>query len=95
MRSTRILESWRLMTMNDFYSVWCQGGPADGWRYETLIEPDDEITLVPVPNRDGEFIRVLKLLPGEEPWPDAVGYKRVREVEQFDGERIYYPMPDE
>lgn len=72
------------------FCVWCQGGPADGWRYETLIEPEDVITLVPVPGRAGEFIRVLNLLPGDEPWPDAVAYERVRAVDLLDGECIYY-----
>jgi hypothetical protein len=73
------------------FRVWCQGGPANDWSYETLIEPDDEITLLPNPHRAGEFIRVLKLLPGEVPWPGSVVYRRVRSVEQIDGECIYYP----
>lgn len=73
------------------YCVWCQGGPANDWRYETLIEPDDEITLIPVPTREGEFIRVLNILPGDERWPDSVIYKRMRSIEQVDGECIYYP----
>lgn len=69
------------MTERDIYVVWCQGGPANDWSYGTAIEPDDEITLIPVPQRAGEFIRVL---PGEdEPWPNA--------VTQIDGECIYYP----
>lgn len=76
------------------FCVWCQGGPANDWRYETLIEPDDTITLAPVPGREGEFIRVLNLVPGDEPWPDAVTYIRVRNVEQIDGECIYYPEGD-
>lgn len=74
------------------FRVWCQGGPADDWGYWTLVEPDDEITLVPVPHGAARFIRVLNLLPGEEPWPGAVVYRRVRSVEQIDGECIYYPM---
>lgn len=73
--------------------MWCQGGSANGWRYETLIEPDDVITVMPIPGRKGQFMRVLNLLPGEEPWPEssAVTYVRVRSVEQIDGECIYYP----
>jgi hypothetical protein len=73
------------------YLVWCQGGPADGWRYETLIEPDDEITLIPVPRRAGEWTRLPKPMPGDEPWPGVVTYVRARGVEQIDGECIYYP----
>jgi hypothetical protein len=73
------------------FVVWCQGGPADDFRYETLIEPDNEITLIPVPGRGGDFMRVLNLLPGDEPWPGAITYERVRLVEQIDGECIYYP----
>jgi hypothetical protein len=80
------------MRGQDSFCVWCQGGPANDWRYETLIEPDDVITLVPVPGREGQFMRVLNLLPGDEPWPDAVTYERVRSVEQIDGECIYYQV---
>lgn len=77
--------------MRQGFYVWCQGGPADDWGYETSIEPDDVITLIPDPRRTGAFVRVLNLLPGDTPWPDAVTYRRVRSVEQIDGECIYYP----
>jgi hypothetical protein len=70
------------------FRVWCQGGPANDWSYETLIEPADEITLIPVPRRADEFIRVA---PDDDSWPDATVYRRVRDVEQIDGECIYYP----
>lgn len=68
--------------------VWCQGGPADDFRYETLIEPPAKIHVMPDPFHDGRFIRVVG------PWPDATAYERVPDVEQFDHERIYYPRAD-
>lgn len=72
--------------------MWCQGGPANGWRYHTLIEPDDEITVVPViPGRRGTFFRAPRAEPGEEKWPNSTVYVREREAEQIDGECIYYP----
>lgn len=66
------------------YQVWCQGGPADGFRYETGIEPPQEIRVMADPYREG-WIRVL----GD--WPQAIPYLRVQAVEQIDGECIYYP----
>jgi hypothetical protein len=66
--------------------VWLQGGPANDWRYETLIEPPDVIKVIPDPFHEGVWIRVVG------PWPDAVHYQRQPAVEQFDHERIYYPV---
>jgi hypothetical protein len=66
--------------------VWCQGGPADGWRYETMVEPPDRILMLADPFHTGKFIRVV----GD--WPTATPYERVRAVEQFDHELIYYPV---
>lgn len=66
--------------------VWLQGGDADDWRYQTLIEPDREILMLRDPFHAGQWIRVVG------PWPEAVRYERVPSVEQFDNERIYYPV---
>ena len=66
-------------------TVWLQGGPANDWRYETLIEPPDEIVMFRDPFHDGRWIRVIG------PWEGATTYRRVPAVEQFDHERIYYP----
>lgn len=70
--------------MIEGFVVWCQGGPADGFTYQTLIEPPDEIEVAPTPMPHG-FVRVMD-------WGDAAyRYVRQRDVEQFDWERIYYP----
>lgn len=67
------------------YVVWCQGGPADDFHYETLIEPPRVIELASAP-APFDWVRVLD-------WGDAaVRYVRVPEVEQFGHERIYYPL---
>jgi hypothetical protein len=66
-------------------TVWCQGGPADDWRYEALIEPPEQIKVMPDPFHAGQFLRVV----GD--WPQATTYERVPAVEQLDDERIYYP----
>lgn len=73
------------------FCVWCQGGPANDWRYETSIEPPDEIVLYPLPG-DGHsgWTRVF----ADDDWPGAVRYMRIRTVEQLDGECIYYPKAD-
>lgn len=68
-----------------WFTVWCQGGDADDFRYETLVEPPDEIQILANPFHSGDFFRVLG------PWPNAVTYVRVPEVEQLADERIYYP----
>lgn len=72
------------MIEGEGYVVWCQGGPADDFRYYTLIEPPNEIEVAPVPMPSG-FVRVVG-------WGDAA-YRYVRQpnVEQFDFERIFYP----
>lgn len=67
--------------------MWCQGGSADGWRYETLIEPPETIWMLRDPFHGDQWIRVV----GD--WPQAIAYERVRSVEQIDGELIYYPAP--
>lgn len=67
--------------------MWCQGGPANDWRYETPIEPPDEIILYPLPGGGhNEWTRVF----ADDHWPGTVTYGRVRAVEQIDGECIYY-----
>lgn len=65
------------------YSVWCQGGPANNWRYETLVEPPATIYVLPVPG-PSKFIRIL------EPCEGSTTYVRYPQWEQFDFERIYY-----
>lgn len=75
------------------YCVWCQGGPVGDWRYETLIEPPDEIALYPLPGGGHNgWTRVF----ADDDWPDAVTYVRVRSVEQIETadytECIYYPQ---
>jgi hypothetical protein len=69
-----------------WFTVWCQGGDADDFRYDTLVEPPDEIDILPNPFRSGDFFRVL----GPK-WKNATTYVRVPDVEQFPDERIYYP----
>lgn len=66
------------------FLIWCQGGPANNWRYETSIEPDAVIYVAPGVGAF-DFIRVL------EGWEGATTYVRQPHVEQFGFERIYYP----
>ncbi len=70
--------------------VWLQGGPANDWRYATLIEPPQTIYVVRDPFFDTRWVRV----PAS--WGEgSFAYVRVPTVEQFDHERIYYPIvPD-
>jgi hypothetical protein len=68
--------------------VWCQGGPASDWDYFTLIEPPKRIKIIRDPFHEERWIRVV----GD--WPEAVEYERVPLVEQFDHERIYYPVEE-
>jgi hypothetical protein len=70
----------------DWLAVWLQGGPADGWRYATMIEPPQTIYVIPDPILSTQWVRV------SVGWPDALAYRRVPEVEQLDRERIYYPV---
>lgn len=66
--------------------VWLQGGPADGWRYATMIEPPQTIYVIADPILPNRWVRV------PTSWHDgALAYVRVPTVEQFDDERIYYP----
>jgi hypothetical protein len=74
------------MSDDPWIKVWLQGGIADDWIYATLIEPDREIKVMRDPFHDDRFIRVT----GD--WPEAMRYERVPTVEQFDNERIYYPV---
>ena len=76
------------MTEPQWITVWLQGGPANDFRYETLVEPPDEIVVMADPFNDDNFIRVVG------PWDGATTYRRVRQVEQFDRERIFYPVED-
>lgn len=71
------------------FVVWCQGGPASGFRYETCIEPDDEIALISVPI--GDKVHWMRQIIEVPQWPKSTVYVRVRSVEQIDGECIYYP----
>ena len=66
-------------------TVWCQGGPANDLRYETPIEPDPVIKVMPDPLHEGRFIRV------PDDWPEATTYVRVPDAEQSDHQRIYSP----
>lgn len=73
------------------FVVWCQAGDADGFRYETGIEPPDEIVIWRVPGGAVlapafRFVRVL-----DDSWEGSTVYVRQPDVEQFDHERIYYP----
>lgn len=76
------------MSDPQWITVWCQGGPADDFRYETMIEPEPEIEIMPDPFNVGRFLRVV----GD--WPQATTYVRQPAVEQFGHERIYYPKND-
>ena len=55
------------------YLVRVLDGPAAGWEYVTLIEPDPVIAIAPHPTRD-DFMRVL--VDDDTPWPDARRYVR-------------------
>ena len=55
------------------YLVRVLDGPAVGWEYVTLIEPDPVIAIAPHPTRD-DFMRVLA--DDDTPWPDARWYVR-------------------
>lgn len=70
--------------LDPWLRVWLQGGPVEDWTYYTLIEPPDVVKIIPDPFREG-WLRVV----GD--WPGATLYERVRGVEQFDNERIFYP----
>jgi hypothetical protein len=61
--------------------VRLQGGAADDYSYETLIEPDELILVIPTPFRDG-WIRVIA------PWEGALAY---RQIERDADLRLYVP----
>lgn len=79
-----------MSTEPQWITIWLQGGPADNWRYETLIEPPNSIEVMPDPFHPGSWLRVVF-----GSWPEATTYERVPSVEQFDHERIYYPCNKE
>jgi hypothetical protein len=82
------VELAREVTVSDSWiKVWLQGGPVEDWHYFTLVEPPEEITIIRDPFHDG-WIHVIG------PWPGAIRYRREEGVEQFDFERIYYPLGD-
>jgi hypothetical protein len=51
-------------------------GPAAGWDYHTLIEPDPEIGVAPLPGRPGQFMRTIL---EDRPWD---GQRRYRQAER-------------
>lgn len=73
--------------------IWLQGGPADGFKAFVVGNIDkhlgDTLHVIPHPTAPGEWVVV------DELYSRAVRYERVRAVEQLDGERIYYPAPDQ
>jgi hypothetical protein len=71
--------------------VWLQGGDADGWRYATMIEPPQTIYVV----RDPFFGRHRWVRVPSSWGQDSIAYRRVPGVEQFDSERIYYPVGED
>lgn len=81
------------MTEPDWKRIQCQGGLADGFEYETVIEPPDTIVLMHTEWRDGQWVRVLPETPRAE-GVLIVEYVRVPGVEQFGYERIYYPAEE-
>ena len=68
------------------FEIWCQGGPFDNYRAIVLDEPPDTLRLKRDPFHADRVIKV------RGPWPDVVEYERVPSVEQFERERIYYPV---
>lgn len=73
------------------FIVWCQGGPADDFRYVSLEEPESVMVLAPNPNQAGGWVRVLAVAGDDAEVDGSVRYVRVAGAEQFDHERIYYP----
>lgn len=67
--------------------VWLQGGPVGDWHYMTLVEPPNPLHVMPVSAAHGGWMRVLEPEPGV-----THTYARESGVEQFDFERIYYPV---
>lgn len=59
------------------YEVRVVSGPAEGWRYVTFIEPEEEIGVAPIPlerDKHGEWMRVL--LGQAPPWDGQQRYRR-------------------
>jgi hypothetical protein len=72
------------VTNGGWFKVWLQGGPVEDFVYFTMVEPPDRLRVMRDPFKPG-WIHVTGS------WPEAILYERVRSVEQFDRERIYYP----
>lgn len=64
--------------------VWLQGGPADGHRFATMVEPPRTLYVVRDPILP-TWVRVPVSHAG------ALAYVRVPGAERSDLERIYYP----
>lgn len=65
--------------------VWLQGGLVENWDYFTLVEPPDVIRVIRSPTG-------LSWVCAPEGWRGALAYRREHRVEQFDDERIFYPL---
>lgn len=65
------------------YYVQIESGPAAGWGYHTSIAPAAVIHVAPIPDRNGEWMRVAAG-EGDHPWPGE---------ERYTGEEL--PKPDE
>jgi hypothetical protein len=53
--------------------VKIESGPAAGWGYHTLIQPPAVIYVAPIPDRNGQWMRV-EHQDGDEPWPGQERY---------------------
>jgi hypothetical protein len=65
--------------------VWLQGGAVENWDYFTRVEPPDVIHVIRSPTG-------LSWLCVFADWRGALAYRREHAVEQFDDERIFYPL---
>lgn len=82
------------MTEPDWKVVQCRGGVADGFEYETLIEPPETIVLMHTPWRDGEWVRVLPETP-REPEIMIAEYRRAVWEEGRPTDRVFIPVDGE
>jgi hypothetical protein len=71
------------------YEIWLQGGEASDFRVSWIggMEPPEALWVLRAPD-DAYWIVVL------DEWPGAHAYAREARVEQFDHERIYYPVTE-
>lgn len=53
------------------YYVQIESGPAAGWGYHTAIRPPAVIYVAPIPDREGEWMRVER---DGHPWPGEQRY---------------------